>query len=494
MTIDFTGFFEYDNWVKTLRNERDIVTEEKLKYDMENEIGQQGNGGSLGTGGQDSDTSGASGKNKLLPVVIGLAAVLVLVIGFFTIHFWSEGSCTEAPVCKLCGAVQGNPDGHRWTAAGCVSARKCTICGETDGTALGHQWKEATCENPKTCVNCGEEYGFAMGHQWTVADCENPMTCQVCAAVDGEAAGHQWQAATLHAPKNCQICGATEGDQVKLISLALDPAQRDVMMGILSDGRVIQSAGGEFLWKFRENVSSAAIGNGFEIVSRTDGTAMARGDNEHDQCEVGSWTDIVSVYAGDGYTLGLRADGTIFAAGRIYTDCRDIHNWTDIVALSVWGNAVVGVKADGSAVSVGFPAGIAQQISTWTDLKKVDVYYDSTYSLVAGLKNDGTVVYFCNHPDGFDAGAFTGVRDISVSNNMLIVLNEIGTISGAGSFYQYVAEYVADWQNIEAIETADSLIVGICSDGSIRAIGADRYDAIEAINVWNEMIWAGGAR
>ena len=477
--------------MKTLRNERDIVNEEKIKYDVDGEIGQNNNDGSYNTDKTDSSDSKTSGKNRLMPVVIGLAAALVLVIGFFTIHFWSEGSCTQAPVCKLCGTVQGNPAGHRWTAAGCVSARKCTVCGETDGAALGHQWKEATCENPKTCVNCGEEYGFPMGHQWTVADCGNPMVCQICAAVDGEPAGHQWNAATLFAPKNCQICGASEGDRVKLVSLSMDPARQDVMMGVLSDGRVIQSAGGEFLWKFWDNVRSSAMGNGFEIVSRMDGTAMARGNNEHGQCDVESWTDIVSVYAGDGYTLGLRADGTIASAGRIYSDCRDIYNWTDIVSLCVWGSAAVGVKADGTAVSVGFPGGIAQQISTWTDLKKVDLYYDSTYSLVAGLKNDGTVVYFCNHPNGFDAGAFSDVRDISVSNNMLIALHENGTISGAGLYYQLVQEYTADWKNVESIETADNLLVGICSDGTIRGVAMDRPEMIDAVNLWNEMIRSG---
>ena len=46
-----------------------------------------------------------------------------------------------------------------------------------------------------------------------------------------------------------------------------------------------------------------------------DGTVVATGDNNAQQCDVGSWTDIVAIAAGDSFTMGLRRDGTVLTVG-----------------------------------------------------------------------------------------------------------------------------------------------------------------------------------
>ena len=48
---------------------------------------------------------------------------------------------------------------------------------------------------------------------------------------------------------------------------------------------------------------------------KSDGTAVAVGDNSSGQCDVGAWTDIIQVACGDSHTVGLKSNGTVVAAG-----------------------------------------------------------------------------------------------------------------------------------------------------------------------------------
>ena len=136
------------------------------------------------------NTTPVSTSEKKKPdrkLLIGAAAALVLlVIGFFTIHFWTEPTCTEGARCSLCGK-------------------------EGEEAALGHDWHSATCTDPKTCARCGETTGAALGHVWLDATCGNPKSCARCLTKEGEALGHNWQEATYDRPKTCTRCSHTTG-------------------------------------------------------------------------------------------------------------------------------------------------------------------------------------------------------------------------------------------------------------------------------------------
>ena len=53
----------------------------------------------------------------------------------------------------------------------------------------------------------------------------------------------------------------------------------------------------------------------FTSAIKTDGTVIARGNDEYGQCRIGDWTDIVSIRAGYYNVVGLKSDGTVVAAG-----------------------------------------------------------------------------------------------------------------------------------------------------------------------------------
>lgn len=96
---------------------------------------------------------------------IAIAAVLVaLVIGFFTIHNWSEPTCESPSVCSICKKEKGEPLGHDWSTPTCIQGKVCRNCGEVAEEAPGHEWIPATYESPKVCLNCGVTEGHVKGY------------------------------------------------------------------------------------------------------------------------------------------------------------------------------------------------------------------------------------------------------------------------------------------------------------------------------------------
>ncbi|GED54975.1 hypothetical protein BBO01nite_42160 [Brevibacillus borstelensis] len=75
---------------------------------------------------------------------------------------------------------------------------------------------------------------------------------------------------------------------------------------------------------------NAHTGNAHTIRLKADGTVAAVGWNEHGQCNVSGWRDIVAVAAGCAHTIGLKTDGTVVAVGNNqYGQC-DVSGWRDI--------------------------------------------------------------------------------------------------------------------------------------------------------------------
>ena len=158
-------------------------------------------------------------KTDKKKILIGVAAMVaaVLLIGFFTIHIYSDPTCMEPARCKICGK-EGSPAlGHDFDEATCDHLSTCRRCGITTGVMLPHDFEEATCTEPRTCRNCGQTEGEPLGHDYKDADCTHPQICRRCGAENGTALGHDWIEATYDDPETCARCGETQGEVKGLI-------------------------------------------------------------------------------------------------------------------------------------------------------------------------------------------------------------------------------------------------------------------------------------
>lgn len=94
--------------------------------------------------------------------IIAIMAAGSALLFYFTVHWWTEPTCTEASVCTICGKT-GNPAaGHQWTPASCTEPKICNVCHEAEGVSLGHDLRNAlshdfikcTTESWTECSRC----------------------------------------------------------------------------------------------------------------------------------------------------------------------------------------------------------------------------------------------------------------------------------------------------------------------------------------------------
>jgi len=86
---------------------------------------------------------------------------------------------------------------------------------------------------------------------------------------------------------------------------------------------------------------------------KSDGMVVAKGLNQHGQCNVSSWRDIVQIAAGGYFTVGLKSDGTVVATGSNLFGQLNISSWTNIIQVAASKYNTVGLKSDGSVMAVG---------------------------------------------------------------------------------------------------------------------------------------------
>ena len=103
-----------------------------------------------------------------------------------------------------------------------------------------------------------------------------------------------------------------------------------------------------------------AAGYNHTVGLKADGTVVAVGLNDYEQCNVGNWTDIIQVAVGIYHTVGLKSDSTVVSVGWNDYGQRNVSGWTDIVQVSGGGLHTVGLKADGAVVAAGFEVELAK--------------------------------------------------------------------------------------------------------------------------------------
>jgi hypothetical protein len=227
---------------------------------------------------------------------------------------------------------------------------------------------------------------------------------------------------------------------------------------------------------------------------------VARGDNTNNQCEVGSWTDIVQVAGGGWHTVGLQSDGTVVAVGENSFGQCDVGSWTDIVQVAAGSWHTVGLQSDGTVVAVG-ENGVGQCDVHWWDLGMPE---DSDNDGVPDtLDNDPLI------PNGPEEG--TCVKDIGVvvvsykagepEEFITCTINDDCTATNGyceqdqgdwnGNGTSDVSECYADFDGNNDVDPADLLILKSCFGKTFAAPGCGEVDINNdgIISTWDLLIF-----
>lgn len=211
-----------------------------------------------------------------------------------------------------------------------------------------------------------------------------------------------------------------------------------------------------------QKIISATIsaGEDYTVALRTDGTVLATGNNDEGQCNVGNWTDIVSVSAGEAHTVGLRSDGTVVATGNNDNGQCNISDWKNIIAVAAGNCHTVGLRIDGTVVATGGNTAGQCNVSNWTNI--VSICAGSYKSL--GLKADGTVVATAWATDFSEWKNIVAISS-SLTGTRTVGLRSDGTIVEAGSAMEG-QNNPDDWTDLISV-SASGYDIGLHSNGTV---------------------------
>ena len=222
------------------------------------------------------------------------------------------------------------------------------------------------------------------------------------------------------------------------------------------------------------------------IGLKEDGTVIAgmakdgEEDDDHGQCDVSGWTDIVSVAGGGSFSLGLKSDGTVVeaggAGGGTVEISYDVSDWTDIVDISAGYMHAVGLRSDGTVVTMGYGGDGQCDVDGWTDI--VDVATGAWHTL--GLRSDGTVVAVGDNDEGqCNVSGWTDIVAIDGNCDCSVGLKSDGTVvyAGGDDDDQQDLSMLNRWSDVAAIRAYNSTdIFAITTDGQVLDVNDRLYE------------------
>ncbi|MFH1189715.1 MAG: hypothetical protein V1682_03410 [Candidatus Omnitrophota bacterium] len=212
-------------------------------------------------------------------------------------------------------------------------------------------------------------------------------------------------------------------------------------------------------------------GHSYSLGLKTDGTVVAVGNNDNNQCNVTGWTDINTVIAGLGHSLGLKIDGTVVAVGNDTSNQCNVTGWTDIKAIACGFYHSIGLKTDGTVVATGSNTSNQCNVTGWTDIKAIAaVWYHSI-----GLKTDGTVVAVGNNDNNqCNVTVWTDIKAVAAGYMHTLGLKTDGTVVAVGDNSCLQGD-VSGWTDIKAIAAGYAYSLGLKTDGTVVATGDNSY-------------------
>lgn len=231
---------------------------------------------------------------------------------------------------------------------------------------------------------------------------------------------------------------------------------------------------------------------GRTVALRADGTVLAAGDNEHGECDISGWRNIIAISAGFYHTVGLRSNGTVVATGdNRYGQC-NVSDWNDIVAIAVGDWHTVGLRSDGSVVAVGKNENGECKVTGWgwEDKDTVAIWADSANT--AGLKSDGTVVVVGNNDNHQCDQYWSDISSVTMKDGRLLGIRTDGTVIDGGRVEFLVGLKKLyfnpdDWHDVVAVSIG-SHVVGLRSDGQVFSEPAWANSVQVDVHDWHDII------
>lgn len=226
-------------------------------------------------------------------------------------------------------------------------------------------------------------------------------------------------------------------------------------------------------------------GEKHSVILYNDGTVTTIGDDTYGQRSTSGWRDIVQVSTFSNHTLGLKRDGTVVAAGANYEGQCDVSGWTDIIAVAAGSRHSVGVKRDGTVVATGVNDSGQCDVGKWNNVKYVAANGTSTF----GLTSDGRVLV-CGSFYNDTLMNWSDIISIGVSANHVVGVHSDGTVSAVGANDQGQRDGLeTKWDVVQAV-AGHGFTAGLKNNGKVWVNGCDEHNEHAAMQ-WADIACIG---
>jgi len=224
------------------------------------------------------------------------------------------------------------------------------------------------------------------------------------------------------------------------------------------------------------NGQTIAAGEGHSLALTKEGTVVAWGSNDKNQCNAPSGLkDVVAIAAGRKHSLALTEDGTVVAWGWGNKNQCDVPSGLSyVVAIQAGSKHSLALKQDGTVVAWG--SNNSSQCDVPSGLRDV-VAINAAANHSLALTKDGTVVawgmnlyYPRNNPIGL-----RNVVAIQSGNKHYLVLKKDGTVVAWGANDYFQSDVPSGLRDVVAIQAGSFHSLALKKDGTVLAWGWNNY-------------------
>lgn len=169
------------------------------------------------------------------------------------------------------------------------------------------------------------------------------------------------------------------------------------------------------------------------VAVKPDGTVIAAGRNNHKQCDVSGWRDIVAVDCDESGTVGLTKDGRVKYTGwNVYKESSCM-SWSEIKQVVMSSHCVFGLKNDGTVLAT--PPHVhansqAPDVTTWRNISELRRMGECTIGIDSYGKAISVIRNYYGRTENECCYAKEGIIDAAVGDyDSVITLKKDGTCS-----------------------------------------------------------------
>lgn len=253
---------------------------------------------------------------------------------------------------------------------------------------------------------------------------------------------------------------------------------------VVSDNSSKEAATGSEKATYRKPIAVDG-GESHSVILYNDGTVATIGDDTYGQRSTSGWRNIVQISTFANHTLGLKNDGSVVAAGTNYQDQCEVYDWEDIICVAAGAQHSVGLKNDGTVVSCGANGSGQCDVEEWDDIVYVAANGTSTF----GLTEDGRIKV---------AGSFQNrnldnwqdIVSFSVSANHVVGVHSDGTNSAVGANDRGQRDGLDGKRDVIQAAVGYGYTAGLKNNGKVWVNGCDEHNEHAAMQ-WTDIVSIG---